>query len=319
MFIHTYNHTFVTTESRASMSKRVIWITLISSLLLGSVIYASILYKDVSVAIETIQAPEIRKTSILRETDVELVKKEPFSLLLLGVDERAEDVGRSDTIIVLTVNPMTNSIKMVSIPRDTYTEMIGMERMDKINHAFAFGGIDMSLHSVENLLNIPIDYVVQVNMESFLQIVDVVGGVTVENTTAFTEGGFTFNEGSIHLNGEQALSYVRMRMNDPLGDFGRQARQKQVLQAVLKEGASINSLLNYKELLSIFEQNIRTNMTFDQMLDIQKGYKNALNQVDTIAFEHGEGKRMDGIWYYVMDEEELAQVSLQLKEHLELE
>ncbi len=194
-----------------------------------------------------------------------------------------------------------------------------MDKIDKINHAYAFGGIDMSLHSVEKLLNIPIDYVVQVNMESFLQIVEVVGGVSVENTTAFTEDEFTFNEGTIHLNGEQALSYVRMRMSDPLGDFGRQARQKQVLQAVLKKGASINSLLNYKELLNIFEQNIRTNMTLDQMVDIQKGYKNALNQIDTIAFEHGEGKRMDGIWYYVMDEEELAQVTLKLKEHLEIE
>lgn len=268
---------------------------------------------------ETVQAPEIRKTSKLRETEVELVKKEPFSLLLLGVDEREDDVGRSDTMIVLTVNPTTNSIKMVSIPRDTYTEMVGMDKVDKINHAYAFGGIDMSLHSVENLLKIPIDYVVQVNMESFLQIVDVVGGVTVENTATFTEDEFIFNEGTIHLNGEQALSYVRMRMSDPLGDFGRQARQKQVLQAVLKKGASINSLLNYKELLNIFEQNIRTNMTLDQMVDIQKGYKNALNQVDTVAFEHGEGKRMDGIWYYVMDEEELAQVTLKLKEHLEID
>ncbi|MFJ7970384.1 LCP family protein [Psychrobacillus sp. NPDC096389] len=301
------------------MSKRIIWITLIACFLLGGVIYASVLYNDVSVAMESIQAPEIRKTSILRENDVELVKKEPFSLLLLGVDEREEDVGRSDTMIVLTVNPSTNSIKMVSIPRDTYTEMVGMDKVDKINHAYAFGGIDMSLHSVEKLLNIPIDYVVQVNMESFLQIVEVVGGVSVENTTAFTEDEFTFNKGTIHLNGEQALSYVRMRMSDPLGDFGRQARQKQVLQAVLKKGASINSLLNYKELLNIFEQNIRTNMTLDQMLDIQKGYKNALNQIDTIAFEHGEGKRMDGIWYYVMDEEELAQITLKLKEHLEID
>jgi len=85
------------------VSKRIIWITLISCFLLGGVIYASVLYNDVSVAMETVQAPEIRKTSKLRETEVELVKKEPFSLLLLGVDEREEDVGRSDTMIVLTV------------------------------------------------------------------------------------------------------------------------------------------------------------------------------------------------------------------------
>lgn len=301
------------------MKKKIIWITLISSILLGGIVYASSLYNNVTTTLEIIHEPKIRKVSELRQTEVELVKKEPFSFLLLGVDEREEDVGRSDTMIVLTVNPTTNSMKMVSIPRDTYTEIIGKDKVDKINHAYAFGGIEMSLHSVENLLNIPIDYVVQINMESFLDIVDILGGVTVENTTAFTEGEFTFQEGFIHLDGEQALSYVRMRKSDPLGDFGRQERQKQVLQAVLNEGASINTLLNYKEFLNTFQKNIRTNMTFEQMMDIQKGYKNALNQIDTISFERGEGKRIDGIWYYIMDEEELAHVTSQLKEHLEIE
>ncbi|WP_144509619.1 LCP family protein [Bacillus sp. FJAT-22090] len=300
------------------MKKKIIWITLISCFLLGGIVFTNGLYNEVSATIETIHEPEIRKVSELRETKVEIVKKEPFSLLLLGVDEREADVGRSDTIIVLTVNPSTSSMKMLSIPRDTYTEIIGKNKIDKINHAYAFGGIEMALHSVENLLNIPIDYVVKVNMESFLEIVDTVGGVTVENTSAFEVSDYTFNEGSIHLNGEQALDYVRMRMDDPQGDFGRQARQKQVLQAVLKEGASINSLLNYKELLSIVERDIRTNMTFDQMVDIQKGYKNALNQVDTLSFQQGEGKRIDGIWYYVMDDTELSQITLEMKKHLEL-
>lgn len=301
------------------MTRKTIWITLISFIFIGCIVYVSSFYNNVSTTLETIHEPEIRPVSDLRTTKVELVKKEPFSLLLLGVDERQGDVGRSDTIIVLTANPSTNSIKMVSIPRDTYTEIVGKDKQDKINHAFAFGGIDMALHSVEKLLNIPIDYVVQVNMESFLEIVDVVGGVTVDNTTAFQEDGFTFEKGSIHLNGEQALSYVRMRMNDPTGDFGRQGRQKQVLQAVLRKGASFNSLLKYKELLGTFEKNIRTNMTFEQMVDIQKGYKDVLNQVDSISFEKGNGTRIDSTWYYVIDDEELSEVTTQLKEHLELE
>ncbi|WP_342600331.1 LCP family protein [Psychrobacillus sp. FSL H8-0483] len=301
------------------MSKKIIWISIISCLIIGGVIYASIFYNDVSTTIETIHEPEIRKVSDLRTTEVELVQKEPFSLLLLGVDERENDKGRSDTIIVLTVNPSTNSTKMVSIPRDTYTEIIGKDKLDKINHAYAFGGMEMAMQSVEGLLDIPIDYVIQVNMESFLEIVDIIGGVTVDNEIAFEEDGYTFTEGSIHLNGEQALDYVRMRKEDPLGDFGRQARQKQVLHAILKEGASIKSLWNYKDVLGSFEKNIRTNMTFEQMVDIQKGYKNVLNQMDTLSFEKGEGKLLDGIWYYMMDEEELNNVTGKLKEHLEIE
>lgn len=300
------------------MSKKTIWITLISCLFISGVIYASTLYNNVSTTLEIIHEPEIRKVSELRTTEVELVKKDPFSLLILGVDEREDDSGRSDTIIVLTVNPSTDSIKMISIPRDTYTEIVGKDTQDKVNHAYAFGGIEMALQSIENLLNIPIDYVLQVNMESFLEIVDILGGITVENKSAFEENGYLFNEGSIHLEGEQALSYVRMRMNDPLGDFGRQARQKQVLQAILKKGASLNSLWKYKDFLSSIQKNIRTNMTFEQMIDIQKGYKNTLNQIDSIAFEKGEGKRIDGIWYYIIDEEELDNVTTILKEHLEL-
>lgn len=303
-----------------SMSKKkVIWISLITCFLIGVVVYASSIYNDVSTTMQTIHEPEIRKISELRTTEVELVKKEPFSLLLLGVDEREGDKGRSDTMIVLTVNPTTNSTKMISIPRDTYTEIIGKAKLDKINHAYAFGGIEMSLDTIENLLNIPVDYILQVNMESFLEIVDIIEGVNVDNPIAFQEGGYTFNEGIIHLDGEQALTYVRMRKDDPQGDFGRQARQKQVLQAILKEGATVNNLWKYKEFLASIQENIRTNMTFEQMIDIQKGYKNALNQIETLSFEKGEGTRIDGIWYYVMDEKELNNVTLQLKKHLEIE
>lgn len=299
--------------------KKVIWISLITCFFIGVIVYASSIYNDVSTTIQTIHEPEIRKVSELRTTEVELVKKEPFSLLLLGVDEREGDKGRSDTMIVLTVNPTTNSTKMISIPRDTYTEIIGKDKLDKINHAYAFGGIEMSLDTIENLLNIPVDYILQVNMESFLEIVDIIGGVNVDNPIAFQEGGYTFNEGIIHLDGEQALSYVRMRKDDPQGDFGRQSRQKQVLQAILKEGATVNNLWKYKEFLASIQENIRTNMTFEQMIDIQKGYKNALNQIETLSFEKGEGTRIDGIWYYVMDEQELNNVTLQLKKHLEIE
>lgn len=300
------------------MSKKKVWITIISCLLLAGIVYAISIYQNVSTTLETIHEPKIRKVSELRETKVELVEKEPISILLLGVDERDGDIGRSDTIIVITANPTLASVKVLSIPRDTYTEIIGLDKMDKLNHAYAFGGIDMALRSVENLLDIPIDYVVQVNMESFLKIVDSVGGVTVENPSAFTENGYQFAAGPIHLNGDSALSYVRMRKNDPLGDFGRQERQKQVLLAILKEGASFNSLLNYKDLLASLADNIRTNMTFGQMIDIQKGYKSSLTNVESITLTNGSGQRMDDIWYYVPNDKEMSDVTRTLKEHLEL-
>lgn len=77
-------------------------------------------------------------------------KKEPFSVLMLGVDERENDSGRSDTMIVITVNPEKQTMKMLSIPRDTRTEIIGHDSVDKINHAYAFGGVPMAMDTVEN-------------------------------------------------------------------------------------------------------------------------------------------------------------------------
>ena len=158
-------------------------------------------------------------TSMDRNTDkqtnqLEQTGKKPFSVLLLGVDERVGDSGRSDSIIVLTVNPELKSIKMLSIPRDTRTEIIGQGTTDKINHAYAFGGIPMSVDTVEHFLGIPIDYYLEINMEGFKEIVDAVGGITVDNNLDFTSGNVHFAKGTITLDGEKALIYSRMRYED---------------------------------------------------------------------------------------------------------
>ncbi|WP_404334468.1 LytR family transcriptional regulator [Planococcus rifietoensis] len=290
-------------------------IALLLALIAGG-IYAYSVYSNFTTTLDTMHEPvEREQPSVERTEIVEFDQQDPFSVLLLGVDEREDDRGRSDTMVVMTVNPETQSTKMVSIPRDTYTEIIGRGTTDKINHAYAFGGIEMSMNTTENLLDIPIDYVVQVNMEGFEDIVDAVDGVTVNNSLAFDN----FPEGEIELNGEQALNYVQMRKQDPRGDFGRQDRQKQVIQGIMRKGASINSLWNYKDIFDALGQNVRTNMTFDEMVDVQRNYQDAVTNVDQMIVEDGYGETINGIWYYMMDDAELAEIQSTLKEHLELE
>lgn len=285
-------------------------------LLVAGGIYAYSVYSNFTTTLDTMHEPVEREQPSVERTDiVEFDQQDPFSVLLLGVDEREDDRGRSDTMVVMTVNPETQSTKMVSIPRDTYTEIIGRGTTDKINHAYAFGGIEMSMNTTENLLDIPIDYVVQVNMEGFEDIVDAVDGVTVNNSLAFDN----FPEGEIELNGEQALDYVQMRKQDPRGDFGRQDRQKQVIQGIMRKGASINSLWNYKDIFDALGQNVRTNMTFDEMVDVQRNYQDAVTNVDQLIVEDGYGETINGIWYYMMDDAELDEIQSTLKEHLELE
>lgn len=307
--------------SRVNRKKKKKWpwiIGTIGVLFLGIILYGFMIYKGLTDTAKEIHEPIDREISEKRHEPVVFEKQEPFSVLVLGVDERAGDSGRSDTIIVMTVNPDTKSTKMVSIPRDTYAEIVGKGFQDKLNHAYAFGGIEMSMNSVEEFLDIPIDYVVQVNMDSFKDIVNAVGGIKVNNTMDFTSANFSFPKGELSLNGEEALAFVQMRKEDPRGDFGRQDRQKQVIQAVLREGASASSLMNFNSIFNSIGKNVRTNMTFDEMTEVQSKYRNAFGKVEQLYINKGQGKMINGIWYYIMDDAELESLHVELKEHLEL-
>ncbi|MDN7226288.1 LCP family protein [Planococcus sp. N064] len=283
-------------------------------LLLAGIVYLVILFPKASNTLDEIHQPIAREASPLREEKVVLEEKNPISVLLLGVDEREDDRGRSDTMIVLTINPTGNSTKMVSIPRDTYTEIVGLDRLDKINHAYAFGGIDMSLDTTEKLLDIPIDYVVQLNMEGFKDVIDALDGITVDNAFAFDD----FKKGELTLTGDQALDFVQMRKQDPNGDFGRQDRQKQVIQSIMSEAVSATTLFNYPKIFDALGNNVKTNMEFSEMIDIQKNYRSASTDVEQLVFEKGYGETIGGIWYYMMDKEELSVVKAELKGHLGL-
>ena len=292
-----------------------ITLSIIALLVIGSGIYVYSIYNSVEKTVEQIHEPITREKSEKRVETVKFVEKDPISILLLGVDERENDRGRSDTIIVLTVNPNDQSMRMVSIPRDTRTEIIGRGFDDKINHAYAFGGVEMAMDTVENFLDIPIDYYVKVNMESFQDIVDAVGGVTVNNGFAFNYDGYTFNEGEITLDGKAALAYSRMRYDDPRGDFGRQDRQKQIIQGVIEKGASFSTLSKFSDILAIIGDNIKTNLTFDDMVDIQANYKDARHSLEKLQV-NGSGTMIDGIYYLVVPEQDRNSLSTTLKEHL---
>lgn len=250
--------------------------------------------------------------------EVEINKNQPLSFLLLGVDERDGDRGRSDTIVVITVNPNKNSMTMFNIPRDTRTEIVGRGTEDKINHAYAFGGVPMAMDTVEQFLDIPIDYYVKVNMEAFKEIIDAVGGVEVVNNLAFSIDGYSFTEGPVTLDGDAALAYSRMRYEDPKGDLGRNMRQQQIIKAIIKKGASFSSVTKFGSILDSLEDHVKTNLTFDDMKKIQKHYRSATAKTETFEIK-GTGKRINRIYYYLVSEEERDSVSKRLKEHLEIE
>ncbi len=300
------------------MKKKILfWILgIMGILIIGGGVYAYNIYSSVSKTLDEVHKPLTRDQNNKQEEKIN--KAEPVSILLLGADERGEDKGRSDSLMVITLNPKNNSMKTVSIPRDTYTEIVGKGKSDKINHAYAFGGVDMSVATVEKFLNVPINYYIEVNMEGFKDIVDAVGGVDVNNDLEFTQDKHHFAKGNIHLTGEEALSFTRMRYEDPRGDFGRQMRQRQVMQAVIKKGASFSSLSSYGDVLTAIQKNVKTNLTQDQMFDMQKNYKNCLENSEDIQIPGDGHKAADGIWYYYVPDAAKQDLTNKLRTHLEL-
>lgn len=302
------------------MKKKILfWILgIIGVLVIAGGVYAYTVYSNVSNALNTVHKPLERDKSDKRDKEVNISDNKPISILLMGVDQEDNGTGRSDSLMLFTLNPKTKSMKITSIPRDSYTEIVGKGKKDKINHAYAFGGIDMTVKTVENFLNVPVDHYIEVNMAGFKDIVDAVGGVDVNNDLEFTSRDQHFAKGNIHLNGETALKYTRMRYEDPRGDFGRQMRQRQVIQAVIKKGASVSSLASYGDVLKAIEKNVKTSLTQDQMFDIQKNYKDCMENSEEIQIPGDGHKAADGIWYYYVPDAAKQDITNKLRAHLEV-
>ncbi|MBM7096833.1 LCP family protein [Bacillus sp. H-16] len=250
--------------------------------------------------------------------------KDPFSMLILGLDTRDGDLsGISDAMVLATFNPKEGTIKMLNIPRDSRVQIAGRERIDKINHAHAFGGVDMSIATVENLLDIPVDYFLSLNFDAFMKIIDELGGVDVEVPMTFTEtdnatyGTLTIEEGPQRLNGQEALAYARMRKSDPRGDLGRGDRQKEIMESVIKEAASLSSITNFGSLMDALDGNIYTNMSFNHVLGMHS-YADELNNIESVSFS-GDNYTENGVYYYQLREDSVKEVSTMLKQHLDIE
>ncbi|MBB6635105.1 LCP family protein [Cohnella thailandensis] len=242
----------------------------------------------------------------------------PFSVLLLGVDERRNDRGRSDTIMVMTVNPNNRTVLMFNIPRDTRTELVYRDMEDKINHAYAYDGVEGSLATVEKFLDMPIDYYVEINMEGFKQIVDTLDGVDVDNPFAFDYEGESFPAGPQHLNGEKALKYSRMRYDDPRGDFGRNDRQKQVATDIIKRATSWTNTSSLLPILDAVGDHVRTNLSFGEIQDIALKYRKKLDRIES-TFVEGKGSMINGVYYYLVEQAERNRLHDLIKNQLQAE
>lgn len=260
-----------------------------------------------------------------------LSDQEPFSILLIGTDELiSEDSrGRADTILVATVNPTTKDTKMVSIPRDTLIILPGTSDYipDKINSTYAYGYIPYLTTSIEDLLKIPIDSYAIINFEGLVALVDSVNGVEVDSDMAFSikddnSGKIQkIAEGEQILDGREALGYTRMRKEDPEGDFGRQKRQQEIIEALIDRLLRFESFNNYKQIISALGQNIETSITSDQAQLIFSDYRQAAHYIDKLTIE-GEDQYIYfphyalEVYVYDLDFFSLKELRETLQQHL---
>lgn len=298
------------------------------ALILGSLILISagilgyMTYQISQVANATQTELDRGESSSMRDTLVDPVN-DPISILFLGLDTRDGDLrGRTDAMILTTFNPNERSVRMLSLPRDSYVPIVGRGTNDKINHAHAFGGIDMTVDTVESYLNVPVDYVVSLNFDAFMDIIDSIGGVEVDvpmpiyDRDNATYGEISIDEGLQTLNGEEALAYVRMRKQDPRGDIGRGERQRDVIEAVIRQSVNFRTITNFNTMLDSLENNLSMNLTFSQLVSMH-GYATQLHDIESLELE-GHNTLMNGISYYQIQEDSKQEVSRSLRDHLEL-
>lgn len=263
---------------------------------------------------------------------------DPFSILLIGVEDYETDGknGRADTQIVVTLNPDTDQMTMTTVPRDSQVEFTAEEAgqyagSHKINAAYTYGSITdygpnkLTVEKVEQLLDIPIDEYVTVNFDGFRDIVDALGGVTVDIKEPFYEkniyaGGerIYFEQGPAKLNGEEALAFVRMRKREVNAIYSREERQRQFIQASIDQAISAGTLFKVGEITDILGKNVTTSLSPTEIYHLQRAYSSMnASSIETFEIE-GSNQMLGGISYFVPTENGLYNVSQQLKQALGL-
>ncbi|HEL1613283.1 TPA: LCP family protein [Streptococcus suis] len=207
------------------------------------------------------------------ETAVEQASGDSFNIYISGIDTYGpiSSVSRSDVNIIMTINRATHKILLTTTPRDSYVAIAdgGQNQYDKLTHAGIYG-VNASVHTLENLYGIDISNYIRLNFTSFLQLIDLVGGIDVYNDQEFTShiGGHQFPVGNIHLNSELALAFVRERYSLANGDNDRGKNQEKVIAALIKKLSSPENLGNYQAILKGLEGSIQTDLSIETIMDL---------------------------------------------------
>ena len=204
------------------------------------------------------------------------VTEKPFNILVIGQNQRKNKVSdrtNTDVILLVTINPKTKQVLLTSLPRDSFVPVPYSSMKDKLTHAGIYGAT-MTVKTVQNYMGVKIDFFIRVNYISLINLVNAVGGITVDNPSTFKavypKYKYKFEKGKVELNGAAALAYVRERKKLKDGDMGRNEHQRIVLEALVKKVSSPSMLINFNKIMQGVSGNYLTNVTTEQIYSIVK-------------------------------------------------
>lgn len=314
------------TKSRR-LAIKIAAIMIVSVLICGSAFGIYLLKKAELAADRSFETAGDREMSDLRDEQVEPLH-DNVSILFIGVDDsekRDQDTDniRSDALVLATLNNADKSIKLVSIPRDTYTFIPDAGHEDKITHAYAYNGPSSAIESVEELLNVPVDYYVRMNFDAFIDVVDALDGIEVnvpydlkEQDEFDKKDAIVLEQGYQTLNGSEALALARTRHYD--NDIERGKRQQMIIESIMNKILSASSFSKYDNVIEAIGDNMKTDLTFKDMQSFFNYAKGGKPDVDTLTLD-GYDDMSTGVYYWQLDDESLTEVQDILKSHLGLQ
>lgn len=253
------------------------------------------------------------------------ITKKPFNVFISGIDTygNINSVSRSDVNLIATINPENHTIILTSIPRDYYVKLYDKNEYDKLTHAGIYG-IDTSIKTIEDFMNIKINYYVKVNFTSLVKVVDELGGIDVDSKFAFTsQDGFTYKKGINHLNGKEALSFSRERKALPRGDKSRGENHQAVLTAIINKSLTKSVLTKYSSLIKSLKPSLVTNFTNSEITDfikmqLDKNIKwkiTYLNLDGTDGYEYTYSYTKNKLYVMIPDQSSIDSASMTINEN----
>lgn len=247
-------------------------------------------------------------------TDLTSNKRDSLDFLLIGVDSKDKSQGkpRSDVMMLVHLNKTNKSISLISIPRDTRTKIEGRKHKEKINHAFAYGGPDLSLKTVNQLLGTQIPYYMLIDYEFVKDMVDTMGGVQVdipmemnyEDTTAGNSLIIHFKPGLQTLNGEDAVKFLRFRKGYKNADLGRVQAQQQFIGAFLRELKKPEQWVKAPVFLAKYQDNADSTIPLSALIQMSPILAQMGEDGLQSATLPGSPKMIDHLSYFILDEDQ---------------